>query len=197
MIDERVIPGKTDPVNLMKHIARYNMALAVCQGKKVLDLACGTGYGSYILSLVSKYVFGVDISYESIESAKFNFRRDNLLYIWDDINNLNADNKMNTDVIVSFETIEHIEDLSKLEAVYDNLLSDKGMVIYSVPLNEPENLNPYHKHRFTVERGINLFPSYKLIDSYIQTGVNFYKTDSGVPQDKPFTYLLCYKQKIL
>lgn len=197
MIDERVIPGITEPINLMKHIARYNMALAVCQGKNVLDLACGTGYGSYILSMVSKLVVGVDVGFDAISYAREHFKRDNLLYLMEDVLNLKADNNLQTDVIISFETIEHIEDIERLQFVYDVLLPDKGIVIYSVPLNEPKDLNPYHKHTFIVEKGLALFPSYKLIDSYIQTGVNFYKTDSGVPQDKPFTYLLCYKQKIL
>ena len=52
--DERVIPGISNTFNLQKHIARYNFVLSEVKDKSVLDLACGTGYGSFLMSLVAK-----------------------------------------------------------------------------------------------------------------------------------------------
>jgi hypothetical protein len=89
---------------------------------------------------------------------------------------------------VSFETIEHIKDLDKLEKKFSTLLKTSGKLIYSVPLYENYN-NPYHFHTFNLQNGLNLFSSFKLDNFAIQDGLNF----SNIDNEKPFTYLIVSK----
>ena len=186
--DERVIPGISNTFNLQKHIARYNFVLSEVKDKRVLDLACGTGYGSFLMSLVAKNVCGVDISGEAIDFARDNFERNHIVFLKKDILDFNSKPQ---DIIISFETVEHIKDLEALEKKFSTLLKDGGKLIYSVPLYENYD-NPYHVHKFTINEGLSLFPSFKLRDIAIQDGLNFSSKD----EQKPFTYLIVSKIKI-
>jgi 2-polyprenyl-3-methyl-5-hydroxy-6-metoxy-1,4-benzoquinol methylase len=187
-IDERVIPGVSDTFNLQRHIARYNLILGELEGKNVLDLACGTGYGSFLMSQVASFVEGVDIDKEAIEFAQTFYVSPTLSFKQSDILKYDHDP---VDVIISFETVEHIKDLKKLEKKFLTLLKTGGKLIYSVPLYENYD-NPYHVHKFTINEALSLFPSFKLRDIAIQDGLNF----SGKDEQKPFTYLIVSKVKI-
>ena len=107
---ERVVP--TDMFNLIitlqEHIARYNSTLRRIKSNDVIiDLGCGTGYGTHLLSMVThNLVYGIDISKEAIDYAKHYYSRDNIKYLNMDIEKLDFD--VLADVIISFEVIEHI-----------------------------------------------------------------------------------------
>lgn len=154
MIDERVVPGLTDTKNLAKHILRYNLALLAADKKRVFDLSCGTGYGSFLLSLVADEVVGVDISRDAIDYALNSFTRPNISYSHSDI--LNYSNAETADVIVSFETIEHIRNTQKLLDKFDSLLKPGGSIVYSIPISEPWD-NPHHVNKFTFDEASRLF----------------------------------------
>jgi O-antigen biosynthesis protein len=190
MIDERVVPGITDVGNVCKHIARYNLALPYCQGKNVADLACGNGYGSMILSLVAKQVIGVDIDRLSIKNAQKTYKFNNLRYSPSDILNVNFSP---VDTIVSFETVEHINDLAKLEEKFNSLLNPSGLLFFSVPVNEPVGFNPYHFHSFDLSQARSLFPSLKLLKESIQVGVNFV---NATETNQRYIYYLALRQKV-
>ena len=72
---ERVIPKKMSPMNnlLLEHIARYQFALPYLEGR-VLDMACGAGYGTHMIAKQRKKfideVIGIDIDPEIIAYAK-------------------------------------------------------------------------------------------------------------------------------
>lgn len=186
MADERVTPGITDIGNLQKHIARYNLAMRFCKGKNVLDIACGTGYGTEMLGWVSKSVVGVDINESAIYYAKLHYRGKFM------VGELGDFSYGKYDTIVCFETIEHIEDLEKAQENLTNLLEPGGTIIYSVPLYENYH-NEYHRHKFTVKTGEDLFPTFEHASSVIQIGLNFITVDPK----KPFTYLIVSKVKPL
>jgi len=61
-----------------EHLHRYYFASKFVEGKRVLDLACGEGYGSYILSKSAEHVVGVDIDELTIKHASCKYIRDNL-----------------------------------------------------------------------------------------------------------------------
>jgi 2-polyprenyl-3-methyl-5-hydroxy-6-metoxy-1,4-benzoquinol methylase len=90
------------------HRIRYEFAAANSSGR-ILDAACGCGYGSGILSIVGE-VTGVDFDPEAIEWAKKTFPGPE--YICGDITTSPWRGKFDT--VVSFETIEHVEDASKI-----------------------------------------------------------------------------------
>ena len=62
------------------HLARYDLAKPLCQGKVVLDIACGTGYGTSILAQVAQTIDGVDIDKDAVELAKKTYIKPNLTY---------------------------------------------------------------------------------------------------------------------
>nr|WP_240763263.1 class I SAM-dependent methyltransferase [Shigella flexneri] len=92
------------------HCARYANILHLVKDKVVLDIACGEGYGSALLMKAgAKRVVGVDISEESIERAKKLFGKYDVEYIVSDANTISERYGEDFfDIVVSIETIEHI-----------------------------------------------------------------------------------------
>lgn len=138
------------------HYYRYEFSKKYCeQGFKVLDIACGTGCGSYMISQTGAFVEGVDLSKEAIEFANKVFlpKATNLNFIQGNALEFRKDKKY--DLITSFETIEHIPHTEALLKNFYCHLRDNGRLICSVP-NEtisPHKLsnNPYHLKHYTTE----------------------------------------------
>jgi 2-polyprenyl-3-methyl-5-hydroxy-6-metoxy-1,4-benzoquinol methylase len=107
---EREIPSKPGTIEGIdsKHIKRYVWAASYAHGKRVYDIACGTGYGSLLLE-ASDYT-GFDSSIETIEYAGANYRKGKTVK-FSVADACKMPESMETaDVIVSFETIEHIKE---------------------------------------------------------------------------------------
>lgn len=104
---ERMVPGKADKATELQHINRYNFAKELVKDMRVLDVACGEGYGSNMLAETAKEVIGVDISKEAIEQANEKYSKENLSFKVMDAEGLSFDDNY-FDAIVSFETIEHL-----------------------------------------------------------------------------------------
>jgi len=132
---ERFVPDcGLDSEIVVEHLQRYLAVQEVVASKKVLDVASGAGYGSALLAEKAEVVCGLDIDRQAIEFAAQKYRRDNLRYCRGSIVDLPfADNSF--EVIVSFETIEHIgEELHERfleEAV--RVLSPDGFMVISTP----------------------------------------------------------------
>src|SRR3989442_5851956 len=78
---EYVVPGKTPENEWLPHIGRYRFAGNIAPGKVILDVACGTGYGSDLLAgLAAKQVNGGDTSPEALSFANHWFGRGNLAF---------------------------------------------------------------------------------------------------------------------
>ena len=87
---------------------RYIFALKYVHDKKVLDCACGVGWGSFLMaSAGAREVYGIDISEAAINSSKLFYYNENINYIKGTPYDLPQDYKF--DLITSFETIEHVE----------------------------------------------------------------------------------------
>lgn len=131
---ERLVPGKVELELEVEHTNRYIFARPLVKDKKVLDAACGTGYGSAILSKTAASVFGVDISKEAISYAKNNYSAPNISFSVADIESLPFEDNF-FDVVVSFETIEHV-DTQKQEKFLSEVkrtLKKDGIFIVSTP----------------------------------------------------------------
>jgi glycosyltransferase involved in cell wall biosynthesis/SAM-dependent methyltransferase len=148
---ERIIPKKTYGGSLAIHLKRYDFARQFCQGKIVLDAACGVGYGSSYLASVAKEIIGVDISEKAISYAKEHYQRDNIQFKVMDIHNLGFPDKY-FDIVCSFETLEHLDNLERFISKVKHLLKDDGIFIVSTPQVKSMNYspeNPYHKVEFS------------------------------------------------
>jgi len=170
---ERFIPDHGTTSMQEDHIARYEFALQFSTGIRVLDIACGSGYGSFILSKNAQFVDGIDISIESIHFAQSQYKKDNINFQVGDINNYYSDKKY--DLIVCFETLEHIENYKTVLKNLKSLLAPNGKLIISSPnrlITSPKckDLNDrpgkYHIREFTI---LELKEIIKKIGFHIQT----------------------------
>lgn len=179
MIDERVSLGKSNIHNVSRHIARYNLSLPFVKKGKVLDASCGTGYGSFLMSKVCESVTGLDISTEAVLEAKESFVGSNLTFKEFDLTKFgdyfnDLDNELlNFDSVVSFETLEHLENPDDFISQLPKILKPNGLFIYSLPLFEKKGQNQYHHHTFDVESARSLV-KYPIVAEYVQSGINFY-----------------------
>lgn len=117
------------------HFKRYEYAKQILdQGDIVGDFACGTGYGTSMLSEKSAKVVGVDINERVIKTIKKRYRENKEVeFIASNI--LNIEYKNYFDKIISFETLEHLEekDIPNVFNIYFKALKRNGKLIFSVP----------------------------------------------------------------
>lgn len=137
------------------HRRRYETAARYVKGKRVLDIACGAGYGSQMLALAGAIaVVGVDISSETVEYAKKHYQTPGVEFVCADAEQFEWSKQF--DVVVSFETIEHLQQPAKFLDRLHNLLVPGGDLILSVPLGETRHVDRYHIQAFSQEDVFNL-----------------------------------------
>jgi 2-polyprenyl-3-methyl-5-hydroxy-6-metoxy-1,4-benzoquinol methylase len=181
---ERIILEEMKPTNglLLEHLARYYFALPYAKGK-VLDIACGTGYGAKMIAKAKKtdisQILGVDIDEESITYAIQHYYHPLLKFQQGDALDNNLKKAIGTfNTILSFETIEHVQDDKEfLRRIYD-LLAPAGTLVLSTPFGEGRGKpcgSPFHFHQLTEVEFTSLFndPSlpFEHVNIYYQQGV--------------------------
>jgi SAM-dependent methyltransferase len=147
---ERLIPGQVDPDLWNEHFARYLFATRLANRKRVLDVACGAGYGSDCLARSASSVTAIDLSPEAAASARASYPADNIQFLAADARFLPfADASF--DLIVAFEVIEHLEKPEELLAEARRLLAPGGQFVVSTPnklyyaeTRELSGPNPFH-----------------------------------------------------
>jgi len=153
---ERYDPDIASMINCkdLCHVARYEFAKTYLLSEDiVLDMACGTGYGTKLLSNHCQTISGVDISSVAIKYAKSKYRNKNIEFIVGDFFSYTK----KADAVISFETIEHIKydgnfaDIIQKLADYSNRI-----VIGSVPYKEKMGNNKYH-YFFGIDEGYFVF----------------------------------------
>lgn len=117
-----------------EHWHRYAFALGFARGRRVLDAACGEGYGSALLSTVAGSVLGVDIAADALAHARARYgARANLRFERGDATTLDALPAASFDLIVSFETLEHVQAQEAMVAGFARLLAPGGLLLLSSP----------------------------------------------------------------
>lgn len=137
MNDERLVPEEAVEASLQEHVARYRFARERARGR-ILDVACGTGYGTQMLGAV-----GVDLSLDALRYA----RRYPAPYVAADAVRLPFGSVF--DSVVSFETLEHVPDPGRFVAECARVLKPGGTFIVSTPNRElwsPRSAKPLQRH---------------------------------------------------
>lgn len=132
---ERFLPECAGEM-VYEHWHRYLIVRDHVQGKRVLDVASGEGYGSHLLAGTAASVTGVDLSADAVDHANVKYGQSNLHYVAASCTRIPAPDA-SFDVIVSFETIEHIVEHEAFMQEVDRLLAPDGLFIISSP-NRPE-----------------------------------------------------------
>jgi 2-polyprenyl-3-methyl-5-hydroxy-6-metoxy-1,4-benzoquinol methylase len=168
--------------NEERHLARYNFALNfIKKGGYSLDCACGSGYGSKLISTSSSKVLGVDLSHEAINYAKENNKIISTEFQQNDIDKLHF-NANTFDNIISIETLEHVPNNVFLRFLENSnkWLKSGGVFIGSSPMlrykdGKPFITNPYHINEMSKENFI------KAIESKLPNfQIHFYYQDQDV-----------------
>jgi len=132
-----------------EHLHRYAIATELVKGKKVLDIACGEGYGANLLAKYAAHVTGIDIDERTIEKAKNKYKAANITFKTGSAQQIPAENN-NYDVVTCFETLEHLSDHDKMLAELKRVLAPAGVLVISTPEKKnysdiPNYKNPFHE----------------------------------------------------
>jgi SAM-dependent methyltransferase len=118
-----------------EHWHRYAVMATIVAGRRVLDAACGEGYGSFLLAGAAAHVTGVDISAAAVAHARERYARPNLAFVAASVARLPLA-AASVDVIASFETIEHLHAQREMLAEFRRVLAPGGVLVISSP-NRP------------------------------------------------------------
>jgi SAM-dependent methyltransferase len=188
---ERIVPGVESLQGLFQtHLARYAFAKHFfLKVQRVLDLGCGTGYGSYYLAerLQGADVLGMDVASEAVQFAHSEYRHPKLHYLVGDASHT-AISSHSFDGIVCFEVIEHIPNPEELLMEANRLLRNDGICVISTPnrhIYSPGSdrpWNPYHVKEFTLDEFQHLlaahFPHIKVWGQQHTVGTLFFPPQS-------------------
>lgn len=188
---ERIIPDlmKQDNWMYLEHLARYYFATPYVNGR-VLDIACGSGYGCHLIAKVCKpeckEVVGVDIDDAVIQYAIKRYQHPLVTYQTGDVLSPTLVDELGQfDTVISFETIEHVFDEVLFMNQMYRLLKPGGMLILSTPFGkgrEEKCRIPFHHFQLTREEFKALFKKVPFVDVqfFEQRGVTFERPREGV-----------------
>ena len=148
----RFVLSRGNNLNSAAHIRRYEEAGQFVKGRRVIDCACGPGYGSAILMAYGvEAMVGMDCDLETVEYAEQWYHQRGPIFVWagaDEIIDVScAYQDGETDCLVSLETIEHLAEPEAFVDAVSELLGDDGIFVVSLP--EPGSGNVYHLNDWT------------------------------------------------
>jgi SAM-dependent methyltransferase len=137
-----------------RHVAVYEWIAERCAGLRVVDLACGEGYGSALLAETAREVIGVDANPEAFEHARLKYTTAAVTFDKDLIEEWTGD----VDCVVFLQTIEHVLDEDVMMKHVRELIGDTGIAFVSTPNLETlagpgkaKSENPWHIKEYRYE----------------------------------------------
>ncbi|MCK5072853.1 MAG: class I SAM-dependent methyltransferase [Bacteriovoracaceae bacterium] len=187
-----------------EHQSRYQYSIHLVNGKTILDMACGSGFGSeLILKNNAASLCAVDLSDEALEKTRTRLKKfgsKNYIVEKQDGTNLNYEDEA-FDVIFSIETVEHINNYKKFLSELERVLQKSGHLIISTPnakITKPINgipRNAFHVIEFTPKEFQELLAKYFIIE--FQAGQHVKRKYGVVPFLRSFNpENLSFKQRI-
>ena len=148
MESERFMPG-TEGEIWYEHWHRYHFVLPLAAGKSVLDVASGEGYGSALMASVARSVVGIDASEEAVKRARRRYGEVATLEYRHGTCEAIPLPDASIELVVSFETLEHIAKPENLAAEAARVVAPDGLFIVSTPNKEIYSdrvgyRNPFH-----------------------------------------------------
>lgn len=137
-----------------RHLVVYEWIAARTIGRRVVDMACGEGYGSEVLSRGAATVVGVDANPEAHDHARLRYVRQNLRFERDLVETFHEA----CDAVVFLQTIEHVQNPGEILEHFKSMLAPGGVAYVSTPnlltLAPPgaeKSENPWHVKEYRAE----------------------------------------------
>ena len=112
-----------------RHLVVYEWIAARVSGQRVVDMACGEGYGSDVLAGAAASVVGVDANPEAHDHARLRYQRPNLRFERDLVETFAEP----CDAVVFLQTIEHVQDPDAILEHFKSMLTPGGAAFVSTP----------------------------------------------------------------
>jgi SAM-dependent methyltransferase len=166
---ERLVPDEvargdaTGNETLRLHVERYRFAARNARPGRLLDIACGVGYGTRLLADECPDVsaaLGVDLSESAVAYAQRRYGRAGVSFRIDDALRFHDPDRFDT--IVSLETIEHVREPRCLVDRLVTMLRPGGVLVASVPTTPSVDMNPHHLHDFSESSFRRMFAAHSL-----------------------------------
>jgi 2-polyprenyl-3-methyl-5-hydroxy-6-metoxy-1,4-benzoquinol methylase len=137
-----------------RHLVVYEWIAERVAGRRVIDMACGEGYGADVLARRARTVVGVDANPEAYEHARLRYRRPNLSFARELVETFTDD----CDALVFLQTIEHVREPGPLLERFAAMLAPGGCAYISTPnvltlapKGAERSGNPWHVHEYRAE----------------------------------------------
>ena len=169
---ERIYPagGSRETISgnetLQLHLQRYHFAGRHLLPGIIADVACGAGYGSFLLA--TEYgkdidrIIAIDNSPTAIDYCKSFYLHNKIDYELKDVFDFRPMDPVNT--VISLETIEHLTNPDRFVKHYSLILAKGGRFIASAPVTPSMDANPFHQNDFTIKSFKKLFTSAGLVE---------------------------------
>jgi 2-polyprenyl-3-methyl-5-hydroxy-6-metoxy-1,4-benzoquinol methylase len=183
---ERWVPGYCNPHTHKEHVCRYDWIKDFVRGKAVLDIACGTGYGSFKMAEDggAASVKARDIDEKTIKYASIRNRHPRIGFDIADAETISYENEF--DIITSFETIEHLSRPENFLRNANKALKPDGTFFVSTPISAMEEdtapLNKYHRTEWGFKRFRELVAKHLTVSEVFLQLISIpKKVDNGIP----------------
>lgn len=196
--ETRIIPGETTSKFYAQHLKPYEFIIDKVEGKKILEIGCGDGYGAAYLSSKASEVYAVDYEEGVILKAKDKYRINNLNFQSMDAASLKFEDGY-FDLACSFQVIEHIPEDKILKYLLEvkRVLNNNGS-FYLSTLNIETSMkspagykkNPAHIKEFNLyeirEELLKVFPNVLCYGLHLTGRHRFYQRLKKIGMNKVF-----------
>ncbi|HZC14670.1 MAG TPA: methyltransferase domain-containing protein [Thermoleophilaceae bacterium] len=133
-----------------RHLVVYEWIAEQCAGLKVVDMACGEGYGTEVLARRAREVTGVDANPEAIEHARLKYTRPGVRFA----RNMIELHSEPGDAVVFLQTIEHVPDpegvLRHFKEMAATVYVSTPNLLTLAPPGADKSGNPWHLREYRV-----------------------------------------------
>ena len=170
---ERTLPGiREENYWFQRHLVTYEYLLPLAEGKRVLDLGSGEGYGTALLASRAAEVVGMDLAPEAVYHSRKAYRRSNLRFMYGDIYDLELEDD-SFDLVCSLQVVEHLHEPERFLRETKRVLKPGGLCAISTPNRliispgRAEPVNPFHIIEYDSQQFLDfmraLFPEVELV----------------------------------